>query len=76
LKHINHIKELLGSTENIAIASDDMGYYITDTELYKYSNVFNLKTMSNELDEVLCDYTEKEREGIKQLNAMRFLNLI
>lgn len=53
-----------------------MGYYITDTELYKDSNVFNLKNMSNELEEVLRDYSEKEREGIKQLNAMRFLNLI
>ena len=53
-----------------------MGYYTTDIELYKDSNVFNLKTMSKEIDELLCDYSEEEREGIKQLNAISFLNLI
>lgn len=40
INHINYIRNLLGTTENIAVATDDMKYYNIEPEYYQHANVY------------------------------------
>ena len=51
IKHINHIRELLGNVDNIVVSTDDMTYYGTD--YYKYFNVFKQQNIKKELEKLL-----------------------
>ena len=64
LENINYIRNLLGGTENICVASDEMRYYAKVDKNTISTNVFTLETMKKELNELLYNYTQEEREGI------------
>ena len=68
LKHINHIKDLLGNVDNISVSTDDMTYY--GTEYYKYFNIFKQENMKSDLQKLLLTnkYNEKDIEKILYLN--------
>ena len=68
LKHINHIKELLGNADNIAVSTDDMTYY--GTGYYKHFNVFKQENMKSDLQKLLLTnkFNEKDIEKILYLN--------
>lgn len=51
LEHINHIRDLLGNVDNVAVSTDDMTYY--GTKYYKHFNVFKQENMKKELEELL-----------------------
>lgn len=66
IQQINYIKDLLGTTENIAVATDNMGYYEIDKEYYSNANVYPQEVVAEEIREDLEkeDYTKQEVEGI------------
>ena len=68
LKHINHIRNLLGDVDNIAISTDDMTYY--GTEYYKHFNVFKQENIKKELENLLLDneFNKNEIQKILYLN--------
>ena len=74
IKHINHIKQLLGKTDNIVISTDDIGYYKVDREYYKNMNIFNQKNINKEISKLLKEngYNEYEINQIKEGNFKRY----
>ncbi len=70
MKHINHIKEITGNVNNIAIATDDMEYYKINCPTYKSSNIFNQKEIKNKIKELLIEnnYTNLEINKILNFN--------
>ena len=62
LKHLNHIKNLLGDIENIAVSTDDMSYYKIEPEYYQFANLFKHKEVKNGIKNLLINdgYTKKE----------------
>lgn len=75
IKHINHIKYILGGVDNIGVATDDMSYYEIDPEYYKNLNIYKLENISLQLQKLLIrnGYTESETEKILYKNAERIL---
>ncbi len=74
IKHINHIKQLLGKIDNIVISTDDMSYYKIDIEYYRTMNVFNQKVINREITKLLKenDYNDYEINKIKRGNFERY----
>lgn len=70
VKHISYVKDLLGNVENIAVSTDNMGYYKTNKKYYKYFNVFKQKNVKKKLKKILKknNYTKQEIEKILYLN--------
>lgn len=62
IKHIDHLKRLLGSIESVAIATDDMSYYNIEPEYYKNMNIFKHKEVRKQIQELLLKngYTKDE----------------
>lgn len=70
IKHIKHIRNLLGGVEHIAVATDDMTYYKTNKRYYKHFNVFKQEKMKNELENLLLNngFSKNETNQIMYLN--------
>lgn len=70
LKHINYIRNLLGNTENIAIATDDMKYYDIEPEYYQNANVYLHYDVKDKLENALIrnGYNHFEIEQILENN--------
>ena len=70
LAHILHIKSLLGSVQNIAVATDDMSYYEIEPEYYKHANLFPFDRVATKTRKLLAiaSFTPKEIEQILHLN--------
>lgn len=70
IEHINYFKNLLGDVENIAVSTDNMGYYKTNKKYYKYFNVFKQKSAKKKLEKLLKNnnYSQQEIEKILYLN--------
>ena len=74
VKHIEHIKKLLGGVENIALATDDMSYYKIEPEYYQNTNIFKQEDVNRKITDILktVHYTENEIYKIKEENYIRF----
>lgn len=70
IKHIIYLKKLLGSVDNIGVATDDMTYYKTNKKYYKHYNVFKQEQIKKELEQLLLEnnFTIQEIEKIMYLN--------
>ena len=70
IEHINYIRDLLGSVENIAVATDDMKYYSFEPEYYQNANIYPLYEVKNSLKKSLIknNYTEHEIKKILEDN--------
>ena len=70
LENINHIKNLLGSVDNICLSTDNMEFYKIETEKYSAMRVFNQNTVKGEIEELLKqnDYSKEEIEKILYKN--------
>ncbi len=70
IEHIKYIKNLLGGTSNIAVSSDDMTYYKTNKQYYKYFNVFKQNKMKKQLESLLYknDFSKEDVENILHKN--------
>ena len=77
IEHIKYLKKLLKEVDNIAVATDDMGYYKTNKKYYKHFNIFNQKKIKNRLKKLLLknNFTQEEIEKILHINAERFLEI-
>ena len=53
IKHIKHVRDLLGGIESISISTDDMTYYNVNKKYYKHFNVFKQKSIRKELENLL-----------------------
>lgn len=74
IKHITHIKNLLGNVDNIALATDDMSYYKIEPEYYQTLNIFKHNEINNKITKLLRanNFAEKEIEKIKNENYTKF----
>lgn len=70
LENINHIKNLIGSVDNICLSTDNMEFYKIETEKYSAMRVFNQNTVKGEIEELLKqnDYSKEEIEKILYKN--------
>lgn len=70
IEHIKYIKKLFGNVDNIAVSTDDMTYYKTKKDYYKYFNAFKQDEMKYELEKLLLqnDFTKEEVENILYKN--------
>mgnify|MGYP004505591955 CR=1 FL=1 len=70
VSHILHIKKLLGTIENIAVATDDMSYYEIEPEYYQNANLFDFNTVANQTRKLLLrnSFNSVEIEKILHLN--------
>ena len=75
LEHINYIKHLLGSIDNIAVSSDDMTYYESNIEYYRYFNVFKQENIKKNLEELLFN-NDFSKTDIEKILYMNFKNKI
>lgn len=75
LEHINYIKSLLGGIDNIAVSSDDMTYYESNIEYYRYFNVFKQENMKKNLEELLFNNGFSNTD-IEKILYMNFKNKI
>ncbi|MCM1371196.1 MAG: membrane dipeptidase [Clostridium sp.] len=67
--HILHVKDLVGSVNNIVLSSDNMEFSYGN-ELYKYSNIFDYSNINNEIKKELKEYfNEDEINKIMYDNA-------
>ena len=75
IKHINHIKKLLGGINNIAISTDDMTYYKIEPEYYQTINVFKQSELKKEITNLLkkYNYTDEEIRKIEVDNIKQYL---
>lgn len=55
LKHIMHVKKILGTEKNIVISTDDMTYYKINPEKYQNYNVFKQEEIKEKLDKLLAN---------------------
>lgn len=70
LENIKHIKNLLGSVDNICLSTDNMEFYKIETEKYSKMRVFNQNTVKYEIEELLKqnEYSKDEIEKILYKN--------
>ena len=75
IQNITHIKQILENVNNIAIATDDMSYYIIEPEYYQKANVFKQNRIDKEINKLLKQnkYTKNEIKQIKYKNFEKFL---
>lgn len=69
-QHINHIRNLLGDVENIAVSTDDMSYYKIEPEYYQNANIFRQKEVKNGIKKLLLNdgYSKEEINSILYKN--------
>ena len=67
ISHIDYINRLLGSIDNISASSDDMTYYKTKKDYYKYFNVFKQEDFKDVLRKVLLEKNYSEESVSKVL---------
>ncbi len=74
IKHINHVKKLLGNVENIVLATDDMSYYKIEPKYYQNVNIFKQEEVEYKITKLLKNnkFTENEIEKIKNKNYINF----
>lgn len=74
IKHIIHIKKILGNVDNIAIATDDMSYYKIEPDYYQSLNIFKHTEINSKITKLLEEYsfTKNEIEKIKTGNYTKF----
>lgn len=53
MEHINYIKDLLGDVKNIAVATDDMKYYVIQPEYYQHANIYPHSQVKQNLEAAL-----------------------
>ena len=70
LEHINHIRNLLGGIESIAVSTDDMSYYKIEPEYYQNINIFKQKEVKNGIENLLLNdgYTKEDVNRILYRN--------
>lgn len=75
VEHIKHVKELLGSVNNIVLATDDMTYYKIEPEIYQNLNVFKHAEADNKITKLLekNKFTDEEIEKIKTKNFLEMV---
>ena len=76
IKHIFHIKNLLGIVDNIVLATDDMSYYKIEPEYYQNLNIFKQEEVENKITKLLKEsgFAECEIKNIKCNNYEKFWN--
>lgn len=70
MKHFNHVKNLLGGVEHIAVATDDMRYYYIKPEYYQNANIYKHDQVKEKLSKDLerNNYNKAEIEKILNTN--------
>jgi len=71
IQHINHVRNLLGSVNNIAVSTDDITYYKIEPEYYQNINIFKQK----EIDRKITELLEKYNFSNEEIKKIRYLNL-
>lgn len=74
IKHIIHVKKLLGNVDNIALATDDMTYYKIEPEIYQNFNVFKQEEIKDRVEKLLIKngFANKEIQKISKGNFLEF----
>lgn len=74
IKHIKHVKNILGSIDNITLATDDMSYYTINQEYYKTMNIFRQEYANDAIKELLLanNFTTEETNKILTQNYINF----
>lgn len=74
IKHINHIKNMLGNVDNIVLATDDMTFYKIEPEYYQNMNVFKQENVKKDIEELLKrnNYIDAEISKIMKENYIKF----
>jgi len=74
IDHIMHIENILGGVQNIAVATDDMGYYKVDREYYKTINIFKQDKVREKIEKLLRkhNFTNYEIKRIIEQNFIEF----
>lgn len=67
VNHINYLRRLLGGVENIALATDDMGYYNFNPEVYQNMNIFKQEKIKSKIENLLLQNNYKQEEVNKIL---------
>ena len=70
IEHIKHVKQILKTTQNIAISTDDMSYYKINKSYYQNFNIFKQEKFDSELTKIMNNenFTKLEIEKIKNNN--------
>ena len=71
VNHINYLRKLFGGINNIAVASDDMSFYIIEPEKYQNMNVFKHEVIKTKIEQLLIknNYSKTEIEQILYKNV-------
>lgn len=74
LRHILHLKNILGEVKNIVLSTDDMGYYRIEKDYYKNMNIFKQSNIKNEIEKFLHknNFNEEEIKRITEQNFIEF----
>lgn len=74
IKHIKYVKQILGTVNNIVLATDDMSYYEIEPEYYQNLNIFKQSKVNMEITKLLKlnGFSEEEIEKIKTTNYINF----
>lgn len=74
LRHILHLKNILGGIKNIVLSTDDMGYYRIEKDYYKNMNIFKQGNIKNEIEKLLHknDFNVEEIKRITEQNFIEF----
>ena len=75
IEHIKHIKNLLGSVNNITLATDDMSYYKIEPEVYQNFNIFKQEQVDEQITQLLeqNNFSKDEVYNIKYNNFLKMV---
>lgn len=74
IKHIMHIKKIIGNVDNIVLSTDDMTYYKIEPEIYQNFNVFKQEEINYRVKKLLAEngFTNYEIQKIIKENFLKF----
>lgn len=75
IEHIKHVKNILGSVNNIALATDDMSYYKIEPEIYQNFNIFKQEQTDAKITQLLkqVNFSKEEVNNIKYNNFLKMV---
>ena len=73
IEHIKHVKKILGTANNIVLATDDMSYYKIEPEIYQNFNIYKQEQADKRITQQLQEnnFTEEEINKIKYNNFLK-----
>ena len=75
IEHIKHVKMLLGSVDNITLATDDMTFYKIEPEIYQNLNIFKQEQADRKITQLLKEYNFSEDE-VNKIKCYNFLKMV